>query len=468
MPIDVATDNCATPTAPLNAATDRAQRFIAAPLESRGSSKDAEHSPESESISEDDRPDGSTTVGSEEESPSNPPRHSSDSPKNTIWLIRDSLDSVESQLHLDCIYRGPGPFIVHRPLAEVDTDAASSSHATLHEILECYHTRIISMKLDASRVPNPEKEETMACPLELPLHPSPKPHDDNSNGAVPMLPNLTKLQIETSRKISSMSLLELLRATPELKTLLVKNHVRHVAVLPEELGQLPQVKLSHLRKFILDGVSADTANDLLSKLVIGTNVRKEISLNPACPSGPIEALRPTFATMREARLSCMALPGQGNGPDNYRLTFSDGDSRLELRWEWSVPHGTPPNLLHVSLDRAALRNVRDLDVSLRDFTPTCEDWAAVLRPFPSLRRLEVWDERSAPQHPSGYISERSVFRVRGAPLLNMVADVPSMFALGLSHHLGPSKATSGEHRGLAPLELRRHLWRCVVARQLVQ
>ncbi|KAI9064003.1 hypothetical protein FKP32DRAFT_1529361, partial [Trametes sanguinea] len=349
-----------------------------------------------------------------------------------------------SQLRLHCTYQEPGPFVVHPPLGELD---ASPSCATLHEILERYGARIVSMELDASLFPNPKEEETIACPLELPLHPSPKLYGDQIYGVAPNLPYLTELKIHTARKVSTRSLLALLCATPALKKLEVENQALHQAVFPEDLGGLPQVNLGHLQQLTILGISSDTANDLLSKLCgIGPKVCMDIRLNPACPSGNIGPLRDTLSTTRHAHLSCDAIKRQKGGSDVYRVIFTDDDerSRFQLHWEWSVPHGVPPNLLHISLDPAALRNVRQLTVSLqRDIAPTHADWAAILRPFSSLRRLEVRAERSAPERPLEYVLEKTTFTVRGAPLLNMVADVPDMFALGLSHRFGPRKATPG-------------------------
>ncbi|KAJ3002409.1 hypothetical protein NUW54_g5862 [Trametes sanguinea] len=270
-------------------------------------------------------PTGSSTVGSSEthlvlprlQTPRSP---SPDPPRNIIWLTPTSLSTVNSQLRLHCTYQEPGPFVVHPPLGEVGPDA-SSSCATLHEILERYGARIVSMELDASLFPNPEEEETIACPLELPLHPSSKLYGDQIHGVAPNLPYLTELKIHTARKVSTRSLLALLCATLALKTLEVKNQALHQAVLPEDLGELPQVNLGHLQQLTILGVSSDTANACCrSSAALGRT---------------ITPLRDTLSTVRHAHLSCDAIKRQKGGSDVYRVIFTDNDerSRFQLHWE---------------------------------------------------------------------------------------------------------------------------------------
>ncbi|CDO69326.1 hypothetical protein BN946_scf184746.g7 [Trametes cinnabarina] len=320
-----------------------------------------------------DHHDGSTVFDHSEASRPTQQHPLSRQVANTIWLIPASLTSVDPPLLMECIYRGPGAFTVHWPIGDQGSDrAAPSSIGSADEVLWRYHGRIASILVDVSSVPNPDEEETIAPPLELPFCTSPMPMpswpcQSRDSGSLPLLWGLTDIQIFASREVSSRSLLELLRYTPSLQKLSIKNSVQHQAIRSEELGLFSAIRLPYLESVTLKGVSAETANELLSRISMRMSTRMEIYLKPACPSGPIGALHDMLATIPHACLSYTRLECREKGGwDRYLFSFSDIDSRVQIHWDWSVAHGDPPNLLHVSLDRAALRNVRQLTVSLRD------------------------------------------------------------------------------------------------------
>ncbi|KAI0654079.1 hypothetical protein C8Q70DRAFT_1030870 [Cubamyces menziesii] len=366
-------------------------------------------------------------------------------PRNTIRLFKTSGCASTSPLRAECIVRSPGAF--HKLSGPEDQaggiGAVQANPATMEEILRPDACRIVSMLLDVSSFPNPDAAHTLAPPIVLPF-PFITASDDpkHRNGGVipaPLLPELTDLHIITSRALSCHSLLQLLRSAPTLRSLRIENSGCHLAVYPEDCSALPTVDLPYLRSVSLRGISASSVDNILSRLILH-KARVEVHLQPACPSDNPLSLRTLFSSVHHALLSYSALGRGGrDGRDRYLLTLSDIDNRVQLHWDWTVSHGDLPNLLHIMLDSVALGGVRRLTVSQRNVVLSPSDWTVILKPFTSLRRVDLHVTQAEDSHavgpsPLGIAYRTATFQIRAAPLLKKVTDLPRLLALGFTHH----------------------------------
>ncbi|KAI0330875.1 hypothetical protein GY45DRAFT_677245 [Cubamyces sp. BRFM 1775] len=398
-----------------------------------------------ESPEEEDHHDGSTVFGDDDvchhSEVTKLPRQR---PRNTVRLVATSDCAATSPLRMECTVRGPGAFHLFSPEDQAGGIAGvQASPITMEEILRFYACRIISIVLDVSSFPNPDAEHTLAPPILLPFSSiTASPDSDHFGGhARPMLllPELTDLHIITARALSCESLLQLLRSAPTLRTLCIENSGRHLAVYPEECGALPTVDLPYLQSVSLRGISASSVENILSRLVIH-KARVEVRLQPACPSDSLLSLRTLLLGVHHAFLSYSSLECDGrDGRDRYLFTLSDVDNRVQLHWDWSVPHGDLPNLFHITLDAAALSSVRRLTVSQRDVAFSLSDWVVILKPFTSLRRVDLHvthaeSSQAVGPSPPGIAYRTATFQIRAAPLLKKVTDLPLLLARGLTHH----------------------------------
>ncbi|KAI0358066.1 hypothetical protein OH77DRAFT_1239121 [Trametes cingulata] len=394
-------------------------------------------SPPEDDVAEEDRHDGSTVVDGSDIGHL-PPQPSCHRSANIVRLVPTNGFSRSSPLRMECVLRGSGEFQLFGPWDAEDDGEAHGLHASMDEILWKYSGQIVSLSLDASSLPSPKSEQVMVQPFELPFSSwvvASQGHPSGFPGSMHLFPELTELTITTNRKISHRSLLTLLHATPMLRTLSVRNSVLYQHVMPEDNVDLPKVNLPYLQNVLLKGFFAGAVDEVLSMLTLNGTTRVEVYLSPAFPSQTIGALRSFLAAIRHARLSYTALRRCGDaGADRYLFTFSDVDSRIQVHWDWEASAGDPASLFHVTLDAgAALAKVRQLTISLRGVAPSFLDWVTVLKPFPSLRHVDL---HVTPPDPLGPIacggSRTATFLVRAAPLLKKVADVPLMFALGLA------------------------------------
>ncbi|OJT02567.1 hypothetical protein TRAPUB_6909 [Trametes pubescens] len=378
---------------------------------------------------------------------------------NTARLI-PTCDSLECcPLRLDCTYRGPGPFQLLLPGNAGAEDYADVSYATLDAILQQYKGQVVSMVFDASSLPNPDDAAEKVHPVELPLAWSAMARGDYADGhpgPVLFLPQLLSLKVHTSRRISLRSLLQFLQCTPMLRELTI--HTATLTCPPlyvETCEDLPKVSLPYMQQVDLEGLFADTADELLSKLVVNAGTHINIHLNPGFPSQHLPGLRPMLSRVRHACLSYTALErGRDTGTgsrDRYMFSFSDIDARVAVHWDWDLAAGDPASLFLVTLDPGggALARVHTLTVAVRGVAlPSFADWYTVLRPFPSLRHLDLHvTPRPGPgadaADPLACDVRTATFRLRGAGLLGRVASVPLMFALGLAEHCHPEGVFPG-------------------------
>lgn len=393
-------------------------------------------------------------VGANDIISEHPARHS-DRPPNIARFI-PSCDSQEcSLLRLECIYRGPGPFQLLLLGNTGPEDYADASYVTLEAILRQYKGQINSIVFDASSLPNSNDPADKTYPVHLPLTCSAVTHGEHADGhpgPAFVLPELLSLKIHTSRRISLRSLFQLLQCTPMLRTLSIHTATLHCPpIYSETCEDLPKVSLPYMQQVDLQGVFADTADELLSKLVMNAGTHVNIHLNPGFPSQHISGLRPMLSRVRHACLSYTALErGRDSGTrDRYMFSFSDIDARVAVHWDWDMAAGDPASLFLVTLDPgdAALARVHTLTVTVRGVAlPSFSDWYTVLRPFSSLRHLDLHvTPRPGPNaaDPLACDVRTATFRLRGAALLGRVANVPLMFALGLAEHCHPEGVFPG-------------------------
>ncbi|KAI0369182.1 hypothetical protein BV20DRAFT_416359 [Pilatotrama ljubarskyi] len=402
-----------------------------------------------EDVAEEERHDGSTIVDGSDIGHL-PPQPFCHSDVNLVRLIPAYDLSRSSPLRMECVFRGCGEFQLFGPEKTGGDGEAQGAHVSMGHILRKYSGRITSIVFDASSLPSPKSEQLMVHPLDLPFSPSTmasERHSGDYSSPIVLLPELTDLTIISNRKVSHRSLLTLLHATPMLRTLSVHNSIHYHAVLPEDHANLPRVNLPYLEKVVLKGFFAGAADEILSLLTVKPSTRVEVYLNPAFPSQPLGALQSFFPTVRHACLTYTALAQCGQaGSDRYMFTFSDIDSRFQVHWDWEASAGDPASLFHVTLGSgAALANVRQLTVSLRGVAPSFLDWITVLKPFPSLRHLDLRVTQPDPLDPLACGGCRTAtFLVRAAPLLRKAADVTLMFALGLAQRFDRREAFSGD------------------------
>ncbi|EIW58255.1 uncharacterized protein TRAVEDRAFT_20320 [Trametes versicolor FP-101664 SS1] len=411
------------------------------------------------------------------------PAHHSSRPPNIARLI-SSCDSLEcSPLRLECIYRGPGPFQCLLPGNAGAEEYADASYATLDAILRQYKGQITSMVFDASSLPNPNDPAEKTYPIHLPLTRSAVTHGEHADdhpGPAFVMPELLSLKIHTSRRISLRSLFQFLQCTPVLQTLSIHAATLHCPpIYAETCEDLPKVSLPYMQQVDLQGFFADTADQLLSKLVMNAGTHANIHLNPGFPSQHISGLRPMLSRVRYACLSYTALErGRDAGSrDRYVFSFSDVDARVAVHWDWDMAAGDPASLFLVTLDPggAALARVHTLTVAVRGVAlPSFSDWYTVLRPFPSLRHLDLHVTPRPGQGPDAADPlacdvRTATFRLRGAALLGRVANVPLVFALGLAEYCHPEGAFPGGVPVIfGPFKwLYSFTWRCMV-RQLAE
>ncbi|KAM5544317.1 hypothetical protein V8D89_001977 [Ganoderma adspersum] len=389
------------------------------------------------------------------------------------------------------------------------------ARVTMDEVLRRYCTQIAFIDLNATAVPNPKDPETMTCAVTLPFSPDALASEAEmyphlSNRDFPVLSALEDLSITTSRAPSIYMLLNFLQYTPLLKALSITNHRDHQAVLPDDVAKLAAPNLPFLDRVAIDGLLTNTVEQLLDKLLPSITSRTTLSVHfhtPAFPAFNHDAvMRALFAPATHVHLAYVALSSSSPSPSpsslaynpekdarvhrpasssEYLFSLSDGAGRATLAWHWAEDPRARPSLGHIGLATRALARVRTVSLALYGVRPAPADLHHILQSFSALARVDV--HFTHPQQSDSDLgfsaSGRGAFSVRAAPVVRRLADVPTLFALGLARWVssespretgcGPQVAggalalphvTVGERRGLSRLARMwyRPLWAAMV------
>ncbi|KAI0642444.1 hypothetical protein C8Q79DRAFT_917473 [Trametes meyenii] len=409
-------------------------------------------------VSQEDGCDDSTVVDASQTGRHLPHSYSHQAGRMNLVRLIPISDSSQSSLRMECIFRESGAFQLLGPKEMGgDPTTAPATLTTMDVILKQYGCRIVSIILDASSLQDCKPENGIAHPMDLPFSPgsvaseNPSYLSDPPSHTLPLLSELVSLNIITSRSVSPRSLLYFLRFTPVLRTLCIHDDGDYPPTYPEDYGDLPTIDLPYLQYVTFKGLFSNVADGILSKLALKTSTRIEIHLGTTSPSWGATALRSTLSMIQHVCLSYTALGMEGGGEADrswYLFSLSDIDSRVQVHWKWNVPYTDPPNLFHVRLDPAGLENVRSLTISLRNVTPNFHEWVTMLKPFPSLRHLDLHVTRSDTQDALTCEYSTATFRVRATRLLQKVMDVPLVFGLGLPGYVDPEKFASPGARPL--------------------
>ncbi|KAI0676033.1 hypothetical protein C8Q78DRAFT_365364 [Trametes maxima] len=387
---------------------------------------------------------------------------------NLVRLIRIP-DSIPPLLCMKCMFDEPGasPILFQE-------EAETPRLVTMSGILTLRHCQIASIVFNSPSQQTSVQESAIVDPMVLPFSPSAVTSEHHPGGppyTMPHLPKLTELSITIDRGVSPRSLLQFLEFTPALQTLSICASDR--PVYPEDCRDMPTVDLPCLQSVMLEGLLANAVDEILSKLALNTSTKIDIHLGPFSPSWSSSTLRSALSRIQDARISYTAQEVEGSGEaasrSKYLFKFSDVDSRVQVHWEWDIPHVDTPNLLHVRLDLAPLANVQMLTILLEDVTPLSHQWIAMLKPFPLLRRLDLSVTRADAQTAlaRGQSTASFKFKVRATPLLQKVMDISHVFGLGLPGYIDPGKlTTTGATSTIPGSSLRRKLysgaWRYMV------
>ena len=379
---------------------------------------------------------------------------------------------------------------------------------TMGEVLRRYCTRIASIDVDATAIPNPRDPATMTYAVSLPFSPDALASEAETlrDRFFPILSALEDLSITTSRAPSICTLLHFLQHTPLLKNLAITNRGDHQAVLPDDVAKVAAPTLPRLHRVSIDGLLTNTVEQFLDRLLPSITPRTILDVHFHTPTFPAfnhdAVMAALFAPAKHVNLAYLALsshdprdprpkatscadkpeapfPSVGN---NYLFSLSDAAGRATLTWHWAEEPGARPSLGHIGLTTRALACVRTVSLALYNVHPSLADLHQVLQSFSALARLEVHATHLG-QEP---VARHGTFRLRAAPLVQRVADVPTLFARGLTRWVsafppipgtglqmaGDPRADADEPRGRQGLLSRfegmwyRPLWAVMVRKPL--
>ncbi|KAI1788171.1 hypothetical protein LXA43DRAFT_1184078 [Ganoderma leucocontextum] len=386
--------------------------------------------------------------------------------ENTVRLTPISCHPNHPALGMSIFFCDPSQLFL------LQSSDRREARVTMGEVLRRYSTQIASIDLNATGVPNPAAAETMACAVKLPFSPDAVEFEGETYPQLcdryfPVLSALEDLNITTSRAPSICTLLNFLQYTPLLKNLSITNHRDHQAVLPDDVAKVAAPNLPHLHHVSVDGLLTNTVEQLLHKLLPSIKPRTVLDVHFHTPSFPAfnhdAVMNALFAPVRHVNLAYIALSNRepppcahtpehepktgarGRATSSYLFSLSDATGRVTLTWHWAEEPGARPYLGHIGLATRALARVRTVALALYNVRPSAADLHQVLQSFSALARVEVYATQSQSDSELGPVaSQHGTFRLRAAPVVRRLADVPTLFALGLAQRcVSPSAAGSG-------------------------